>query len=838
MSVQDPVCHWTLTPEQLQVALGSSPGGLTSAEAEQRLGQYGRNEIERRRSPTRWTLLLAQLRNPLLALLVFAAVVSIATGEWVDAGIVVGIIAASAGIGAEREYRARKAVDALARRVQVHALAVRDGVDRAVEFEELVPGDVILVSAGSIVPADARLIDAVDCQVDEAALTGESLPVAKQTDVVTADAPLASRSNCLHQGTTVRSGNARAIVVRTGRGTSYGAIAHRLTTPEPETDFDRGLRRFGYLLTSTMTVMVVLVLVANVALGRPLVETLLFSIALAVGLSPELLPAILAVNLARGATAMARHGVVVRRLAAIENLGNMDVLCTDKTGTLTEGVVTLHGAWSTHGVASAEVLKLAAINAGLQTGVGNPLDAAILAAAGPTSVSLEKAGEVPYDFVRRRVSVAIRDGTGLLLVTKGAVPETFGACTTDADGSILEAAQRETVLARVAAWNASGFRVLAVAARQLPQATAVTRDCEGELELRGFLTFRDSPKQGIGGTLAELRHLGVSVRMITGDASAVARHVAEEIGLRSSRTLSGADIERLDDTALRRAAEDADLFAEVDPIQKARVIRALRRNGHVVGFMGDGINDAPAMHAADTSLSVESATDVARAAADFVLLGRDLDVVRRGILEGRRTSANTLKYLRTTTSANLGNMISMAAASLMLPFLPLTAGQVLLNNFLSDVPAVGIADDTVDAELVAEPRRWDMAALARFMLLFGLVSSAFDFLTFWVLIRAHEGAAAPFRTGWFVESLLTELAVALVVRTRRPFWRSRPGRVLAWSTAFVAALALVLPWLPGAALAGFVPLPLGTIAALLGIVVLYVAATEGLKRAGGDRLLR
>ena len=837
MSVQDPGPYWTLTPDQVQAALGSASTGLSSAEAERRLGEYGRNEVERRRVPTLRALLVAQLRNPLLALLVFAAIVSIASGEWVDAGIVVAIIAASAGIGAGREYRARQTVDALARRVQVRAVALRDGADRDVEFAELVPGDVIRVSAGSIVPADALLLDAVDCQVDEAALTGESYPAAKQAGTAVADAPLAARGNCLHLGTTVRSGSARAIVVRTGRATEYGSIAHGLATPDPETDFDRGLRRFGYLLTSTMTVMVVLVLVANVALGRPLVETLLFSIALAVGLSPELLPAILAVNLARGATAMASHGVVVRRLAAIENLGNMDVLCTDKTGTLTEGVVTLRGAWSSGGVASEQVLALAATNAGLQTGIGNPLDAAILAAAGPPPDSVAKVAEVPYDFVRRRISVAVRDGSGLLLVTKGAVPETVGACTTDSDGSPLDGARLAGVLERVANWNAAGIRVLAVATRRLPQAAPVTRESESGLELLGFLTFRDSPKRGIGGTLDALKGLGVSVRMITGDSAAVARHVAAEVGLDGSRALAGADIARLDDRALGRAAESTDLFVEVDPNQKERVIRALRRNGHVVGFIGDGINDAPAMHAADTSLSVESAVDVARAAADFVLLGRDLDVVRRGIVEGRRTSANTLKYLRITTSANLGNMISMAVASLLLPFLPLTAGQVLLNNFLSDVPAVGIADDAVDAEMVAEPRRWDMAALARFMLLFGLVSTAFDFLTFWVLIHAHQGAAAPFRTGWFVESLLTELAVALVVRTRRPFWRSRPGRLLAWSTAAVAVLALALPWLPGASLAGFVPLPFGTVAALLCIVALYVAATEGIKRAGGARLL-
>ncbi|MFO1406774.1 MAG: magnesium-translocating P-type ATPase [Steroidobacteraceae bacterium] len=829
--------YWTIDPGELTRALESSATGLESREAALRLSRYGPNLLESRRSVGRVRLFLAQLRNPLLALLVFAASVSMLTGEWVDAGIVVAIIVATAGIGAAREYQARLAADALKSRVQVHATVLRDGQPSRIPVADVVPGDVVELAAGGIVPADAVLLAATDCHVDEAALTGESFPAAKRVGPAPPTTPLAGRTGCVHLGTSVRSGTARALVVRTGRSTAYGAIAHSLAGRAPETEFDRGLRRFGYLLTSTMTAMTLLVLAANVLLGRPPVETLLFSIALAVGLSPELLPAILAINLARGATAMAAHGVLVRRLPAIENLGSMDVLCTDKTGTLTEGVVRMDGAWRPDHSRSGRVLGLAAANAALQTGISSPLDLAILDACRPDVGTADKLGEVPYDFARRRVSVVVRRGAGRELVTKGAAAAVLAACTRDHEGRRLDAAALGPAQTAVEAWAGSGLRVLAVATRALDAGEAIGRDCEHDLALEGFVTFQDRPRPGVRAALDALAGLGVSVRLITGDAGAVARHVAAEVGLGSGRTLTGAHLDELDDRALARAVEETDLFVEVDPNQKERIIRALRGNGHVVGFLGDGINDAPAMHAADTGLSVEGAVDVAREAADFVLMGRDLDVIRRGIVEGRRTFANTLKYVRTTTSANLGNMVSMAAVSLVLPFLPLLAGQVLLNNFLSDVPAVGIADDDVDPELVAEPHRWDMPSLARFMLLFGLGSSAFDFLTFWVLVRAHEGAAAPFRTGWFVESLLTELAVALVVRTRRPFWRSRPGSLLAWTTAAVAVLAIAIPWLPGAALVGFVPLPATTMLALLAIVLLYVASTELIKRAGGVRLL-
>ncbi len=821
--------YWTLTPDDLASRLEAGRDGLSTIEADRRRESFGPNEIRERTTLTRLGVLWNQLRSPLLLLLLFAAAVSIFTGEWVDAIIVLAIVVASVGVGYTREYRAQAAAEELRARVQVHTTVLRDGAARSVPIADLVPGDVVQLSAGSIVPADALVIEAADCHVNESVLTGESFPVQKRAGAVPSDTPLGRRCNCLYLGTSLRSGTARGLVVRTGRVTEFGSIAHRLTLRPPETEFDRGIRQFGYLLTTAMTVMVLVVLAANLLLGRPPVETLLFSIALAVGLSPELLPAILSVNLARGASAMSEHGVLVRRLNAIENLGSMDVLCTDKTGTLTEGVVKLHGAWSGDGRASDRVMELAAINAVLQTGLANPLDEAILEARRPTEHSLAKVAEIPYDFVRKRLSVAIRDGPGLQLITKGAVGPVVAACSSGADGRPLDEAGREALRGQAAAWAGQGIRVLAVATRGLPPDAAIDRSCEHDLAFAGFLTFLDRPKAGVSAAITDLKGLGVAIKLITGDAGPVARHVAAAVGLRCDAVLSGPELDELHDEALWHAAERTDLFVEVDPNQKERIILALKKTGHVVGFLGDGINDAPAMHAADTSLSVEGAVDVAREAADFVLLERDLDVIRRGIEAGRRTFANTLKYVLTTTSANLGNMISMAAVSLVLPFLPLLAGQVLLNNFLSDVPAVGLAGDSVDRELVDRPRRWDMRFLGRFMVEFGLLSSVFDFLTFALLLWGFAAGPAVFRTGWFVESLLTELVIALVVRTRRPFWRSRPGDLLLLSSVAVALLACALPWLPGSALLGFTAVPAGLMLALGAIVALYVAGTEALK---------
>jgi len=815
--------YWAVPVDELARSLHTGLEGLSSRDAATRLVRYGPNELVAHDAPTRAIVLWRQLRNPLMLLLVFAVAASAFTGAWIDTGIVFSILFISVWIGFRREHAAQTAVAQLRARVHLRSTVLRDGHPVAVPSRELVPGDVILLSAGALVPADARLLEATDLFVGQAALTGESFPVDKRPGVVDARAGLAARGNCVFVGSNVRSGAGRALVVATGRASEFGGIAERLVLRAPETDFERSLKRFGYLLTTVMLVVVVIVFSVNMMLGRPVVETLLFSIALAVGLSPELLPAILNVNLARGARLMAERGVLVRRLSAIENLGSMDILCTDKTGTLTEGVVKLDAAYDTHGQVSRDVLELAARNAVLQTGIANPLDTAIEFAHQPDLTGVEKLGEVPYDFVRKRMSVVLRDARGTWLVTKGAFDSVLSACT-------IDPALRAEAERRYAEWTGAGTRVLAVATRALAPRGTYGREDEAELELVGFLTFLDRPKEGVAEAIADLSRLGVSIKLITGDSKRVAQHVAITVGLAADRVLTGAELDDLHDDALWQAAPRTDLFVEVDPRQKERIILALKKTGHVVGFLGDGVNDAPAMHSADTSLSVEGAVDVAREAADFVLLERDLAVVRDGIKDGRRTFANTRKYIDTTTSANLGNMLSMALASLFLPFLPLTAGQILLNNLLSDVPAIGIADDSVDPEMVARPRRWHMREVASFMIVFGVLSSLFDITTFAVLLGPFSASETVFRTGWFVESLLTELMIALVVRTRGPFFRSRPGSILLWTTIALVPLTLAVPYIPTTSLLGFVPLPPSLLLVLVAITLAYVAAAELAKR--------
>jgi P-type Mg2+ transporter len=823
------IAYWAMEAGQALAALRSRPEGLSDVEAADRraarvAGPRGRRAL------AGLTVIATQLKNPLLFLLVFAAITSALGSQWADAIIVLAIVVASIGISASREYSARAAVAALQAQVRTRVTVVRSGEATTVPMDEVVPGDVVALAAGSLVPGDGLLLDATDFFVSEAVLTGESFPVEKTPGVAPASASVRDRTNSVFLGTNVRSGTARCLVVAIGSDTELGAVAGRLAQRAPETEFDRGLRRFGYLLTIAMLVLVLLVFVAHMLRGRPPLETLLFSIALAVGLSPELLPAILSVNLARSAQHMAELGVIVRRLTAIENLGSIDILCTDKTGTLTEGVVQLEGAYDPRAVPSQEVLALGAINAALETGLTNPLDDAIARAHQPDLSGVHKLAEVPFDFVRKRVSVVVDLADHPTLITKGAFDRVVDVCTETSGGAPLDDGARAVLRARYESWTSRGIRVLAVATRALPRQPSYGRNDECSLTFEGFLAFVDRPKADVSRTIVDLASLGVSIKVITGDSGLVAQHVAGQVGLRSDRVFSGADLREMNDEALWHVAERADLFVEVDPNQKERIILALKKTGHVVGFLGDGVNDAAAMHVADTSLAVDQAVDVAREAADFVLLRGDLDVIRRGIAEGRTTFANTLKYVLTTTSANLGNMLSMAAASLFLPFLPLLAGQILLNNFLSDIPAVGLADDCVDPEMVQRPERWSTPFIGRFMIEFGILSSVFDFLTFGVLLGPFHASVELFRTGWFVESLLTELVIALVVRTRRPFFRSRPGRLLLWSTVAVMALALVIPLLPFDYTLGFVPLPPSLVLVLCAITGLYVAATEMTKR--------
>ncbi|MFZ4662655.1 MAG: magnesium-translocating P-type ATPase [Caldilineaceae bacterium] len=831
---------WSQPLDRLLTSLNSSAVGLTSAEAARHLQQYGPNTLKAGRQVTALGLLFNQFKSPLVLILVFAVIVSAFAQEWIDATIILVIILSSSLLGFWQEYRASNAVAQLQARVTLKATVLRDGKPQTIPAEAVAPGDVVLLSAGSLIPADGVLLAANDFFVSQAVLTGETFPVEKKVATEAGDvaetAGLAERINCVFMGTSVRSGTAQALIVQTGAATAFGQIAERLKLRPPETEFEHGIRRFGYLLTVVMLTLVVATFAINVFFQRPAIEALLFAIALAVGMAPELLPAIISINLAKGAQVMAKSGVIVRRLSAIENLGSMDVLCTDKTGTLTAGVVQLDGALDVQGQPSAVVLRDAYLNAFFQTGLANALDEAILAKAQAENLAAaeSKIDEIPYDFVRKRLSIVIEEEDGQhRLITKGALDNVLAVCTQvqEEQGSVpFDPAQEKQIRQRYAAWSAQGYRVLGVATKPVALAANLAHSDECDLIFGGFLIFFDPPKPSVEQTLRDLTRLGVQVKIITGDNRLVATHVAETVGLPVSGLLTGAEIGTMSDEALWQRAKTTTIFAEIDPNEKERIILALRKMGHVVGYMGDGINDAPALHAADVGISVDTAVDVAKAAADFVLLKQDLDVLRQGIEEGRRTFANTLKYVFTTTSANFGNMFSMAGASLFLPFLPLLAKQILLNNFLSDFPSLTIATDNVDPELVEKPRRWDIKFIRDIMIIFGLISSVFDFLTFGVLIYIVKAAPAEFRTGWFVESLMTELLITLVLRTRRSIFKSKPSFYLWLSTLAVTIVAVAIPYLPFGPLLGFTPLPLYALLLLLVITALYVVVSEVAKR--------
>jgi Mg2+-importing ATPase len=831
---QATAAYWSLALEQLLSTLHATRNGLDPAEAEQRLRQFGPNTIRAQQKASGLRLLLKEFASPLVLMLVFAAIVSGFVGEWVDASIVVAIVLGSTLLGFLQEYAATNAVEKLRSQITVKSSVLRGGQTLMLPSEQVVPGDVVLLSAGSLVPADGVVLVADDFFVNQAVLTGETFPVEKQPAAMPAKASLAERTNCVFMGTSVSSGTAQVLIAQTGLATVFGQVAEHLRLRAPETEFERGVRQFGNMLTQVMLVMVVIVLAVNILLGKPLLDSLLFSLALAVGLTPELLPAIVSITLSYGARQMAKRGVIVRRLNSIENFGSMDILCTDKTGTLTEGVVRLDGALDTQGQSSAAVLRYAYLNAHYQGGLNNPLDDAIQAAAQKAGLEIsveQKVDEIPYDFVRKRLSVVTANARGQrTLITKGALDDVLSVCTSVqlGDGTHpLDGTARAGIDQRFSDWSAQGFRVLGVAAKTVDgKPEGYSRSDEDALVFAGFLLFFDPPKQDVQQAIVDLANRGVQIKIITGDNQKVARHVAEAVNLTVQGVLTGRELTDLRDEALWHLAEQTTIFAEVDPNQKERILLASKKAGHVVGYMGDGINDAPALHAADVGLSVDTAVDVAKAAADFVLLRADLTILREGIDEGRKTFSNTLKYILTTISANFGNMFSMGGASMLLPFLPMLAPQVLLENFLSDIPAVTIASDNVDAEIMQKPRRWNTRFIRTYMVQFGLVSSVFDFLTFGTLLFLFRVSPEQFRTGWFVESMLTELVIALVIRTRHLFFRSRPGQLLLWSSLLFVGMTLVLPYLPYVSVFGFVPLPAPLMLAMLGLTALYVVATE------------
>ena len=825
---------WAGSIEQALAATAATDRGLSSREAARRLATWGPNELAPPRRFEAVRELARYLANPLVLILLVASAVSAAFGQVVSALIIALMLVLSVALNFTQAYRSQQAAVRLRRRVGQTATAVRDGIEREVPVREVVVGDVIHLKAGDLVPADSRLLSTRDLFVNEAALTGESLPREKHA-VAAAITPhgLGDAVTAVFRGTSVISGLGAAVVVTTGPTTEFGRVATSLAARPPETEFERGTRRFGLLILQIVVFLVLFVFLVNTVLRHELLESFLFSVALAVGLTPELLPMIVSVTLASGAVRMARKKVIVKQLAAIENFGSMDILCSDKTGTLTQGEITVDRHLNLRGDNDETVIRMAALNSVYQTGLRSPMDDAILKHEHPAIAKYARIDEIPFDFQRRRLSVVVQDGGRRRLITKGAPESVLPLCTAAEVAEQAVPLDPETLAVAEALFqrlSAEGYRVLAVAYREVEaQATYTVADERG-LVFVGFAAFLDPPLEGVAETLRALRQDGIEVKIITGDNELVTRNICDAVGLDPGSIVLGEEVERMSDPALGAVAERTAVFARVSPIQKNRIVRALRARGHVVGCVGDGINDAPALRSADVGISVQNAVDVARDAADIILLEKRLAVLHEGVVEGRRSFGNIMKYVLMGTSSNFGNMLSMAAASAFLPFLPMLPLQILLNNFLYDLAQVPIPSDRVDATYMLKPRRWNIAFIRRYMLLIGPLSSLFDFATFAIMLRVFDAGPALFRTGWFVESLATQTLVIFVIRTVDRPWRSRPSRGLAWGVGLCAAVGALLPFTPLAPWLGFTSLPPVFFGFLLVMVAGYLGLMEVAKR--------
>lgn len=828
---------WLAPPADAARAPGAATTGLSTAEARVRLGKFGPNLFDDHQEQPLWLQFLARFKNPLVVLLLVASAISALTGELTNFFIIFVMVTFSVTLDFVQEHRAGKAAASLRQSVSLRASVIRDGLRLDVAVSEVVPGDIVVLSAGDMIPADGLVLESNDFFVKQALLTGEPYPVEKHPGELAATATdIQDAANAVFMGTTVISGSAKIQVVNTGAATAIGAIADTLTRTPPPTSFEIGTHRFGMLIMRLTILLVLFVLLVNAFMDKPWLDSFLFAVALAVGLTPELLPMVVSVTLARGALLMAKKKVIVKRLAAIQNLGSMDVFCTDKTGTLTEAKIRLEQHTNPQGQPSERVLELAYLNSFFETGLKSPLDEAILAHQDIDVSAWKKIDEVPFDFERRRVSVLLDKGQGCLLVVKGASEEIIGLCSSyEEQGNVaripLDKAAREKIHAVRIDLEKEGFRVLGIAWREVAadHPHAVIGD-EAELVFAGFAAFLDPPKESAGSALAALKESGITVKIVTGDSELVTQHVCGQLNIPVTGILTGKEMAEMDDAALRVRVEKANLFCRVNPAQKERIILALKARGHVVGYLGDGINDAPSLHAADVGLSVDSAVDVAKEAADMILLDHDLHVLHDGVQEGRRTFGNIMKYIMMGTSSNFGNMFSMAGAVLFLPFLPMLPTQILLNNVLYDISEVPVPLDKVDPEELRRPRVMDIKFIRNFMLTIGPISSAFDFLTFYVMLNVLQADEKLFQTGWFVESLCTQVLVIFVIRTRGNPFKSRPHPVLVATSLSVALLGAVLPFTPLGTYFGFVPPPASFYLILAGMALVYLVIVEVAKR--------
>ncbi|MBI3616390.1 MAG: magnesium-translocating P-type ATPase [Candidatus Omnitrophica bacterium] len=813
----------------------TSERGLTSSEAQERLAAYGYNEPAKKKKRTILRQILSKFINPLVIVLVIVGTFSYLFGEKISAFLVLLMILISVFLSFIQEYRSGKEAEKLSEMVRTTATVLRNGKRKEINIREIVPGDIVDLYAGDIIPADLRIISCKDLFLNQASLTGESFPVEKfSAPLRTHPSSLSDLSNIAFMGSSVVSGTALGLVVKTGISTQFGELSKRMASISTQTSFEKGIHQFVLLMIAVMLILIGLIFAINAVLKGNLLEAFMFSLAVAVGLTPEMLPMIVAVNLSKGAIAMSKKKVIVKRLNSIQNLGAMDVICTDKTGTLTLDRVVLEKHCDVVRNENEDVLRFAYINSFYQTGLKNLLDKTILKSHKLVVKEFKKVDEVPFDFSRRIMSVVVEQEGRHRLISKGAPEEIFKRCATyELDGEIYEM-ERLILLDLKEEFdklNADGFRVLAVSYRDIPEKKAsYSKEDETGMTLKGYLAFLDPPKPTVKKTIQRLRKLGIRFIVLTGDNELVTKKICGDVGLDVEGLMLGDQIEKLSQGELQQIVKTTTVFARLSPLQKEEIIRALRRNNHVVGYLGDGINDAPSLKASDVGISVSNAVDIAKESADIILLEKSLLVLEDGVLEGRKTFGNTIKYIKMGASSNFGNMISMTGASLFLPFLPMTPIQILLNNFLYDASQVAIPTDEVDNDYLEKPKPWDIRAIRKFMLVFGPISSVFDFMTFGLLLVAFRASQVMFHTFWFLESICTQTLVIHVIRTARiPFLESKPSRFLVLASLLIISISIAIPFSPLGPHFGFVRLSAKYFLALLGIVISYLWTTQMVK---------
>ncbi|WP_296129839.1 magnesium-translocating P-type ATPase [uncultured Anaerococcus sp.] len=828
---------WSYDKDYVLKSLDSSEAGLSSKQASDRIESYGKNVFEKRKSESQFMIFLSQFKSSITMILIFAAILSIFMKDYSDGIIILIIIMISSILSYLHESKAKDAVKRLLSSVSVTSSVLRDGDFVELDNADLTLGDIISVKTGDMIPADCLLLEGNSLSTDESSLTGETFPVEKISGKIPTNTTLSERKNALWMGTHVISGSGKAVVVNLAKDSEFGKITASLSQKDSDTDFEKGIKDFGSLILHVTSFLIGLIFIFNIILNKPFLESFMFALALSVGLTPQMLPAIISVNLSQGAKRMSEEGVIVKKLNAIENFGSMTIMCSDKTGTITKGKVKLDRALNFDGEKSGDLSKFAAINSYFQEGYANPIDQAILGANKEDFSAYKKLFEIPYSFENKILSILVKTGPDLsnknLMVTKGAFESIVNICDSyeKEDGSLGEISEiKDQIFDLFSKFSSQGYRVLGLAYKDLSDESDFENEKAEDMVFKGFLLFIDPLKEDIKEVISQMNDLGVALKMITGDNCEIAKNIGSQIGLDPEKILLGQDLSSYSISQLNKKVLDIDIFAEISPNQKEKIIRAYKEAGEIVGYMGDGINDAPAIKQADVGISVDTAVDTAKDAASIVLLQNSLKVLLSGIKEGRRTFINTLKYIFVATSANFGNMFSMAGASIFLKFLPLLPKQILLTNLLTDFPSLQIASDSVDQAWLEKPVKWDMKFIKKFMIVFGITSSLFDYLTFFVLIFIFKADEKLFQTGWMLESVISAMVVMLIVRTARPVIKSKPSKGLLIAILSVSIVLISIIYSPINSYLGLVKLPLKALASMLGISILYALFAEVLKK--------